>query len=72
MNSFSLFRWLSRRDWRQRDVRVVLASLVGGRGGCHYFPVRGSPASHHHEFGNRIPLLPTGSFPMPGHCRTSS
>ena len=28
MNDLSLFRWLSRRDWRQRDVRVVLASLV--------------------------------------------
>ena len=28
MRELRLFRWLSRRDWRQRDVRVMLASLV--------------------------------------------
>ncbi|MDX1588799.1 MAG: FtsX-like permease family protein [Oleiphilaceae bacterium] len=28
MSGLTTFWWLSRRDWRQRDVRVVLASLV--------------------------------------------
>ncbi|TVP53207.1 MAG: ABC transporter ATP-binding protein, partial [Halomonadaceae bacterium] len=28
MSGFTTFWWLSRRDWRQRDVKVVLASLI--------------------------------------------